>query len=82
MNDCSWVLGTPCGGKITRDLLFSRGLLATGLEVNICENHLNEHNIIIALHRAGFEITELMNKSPEERQRLYEQECKKKQNNY
>lgn len=80
MNDCSWVLGTPCGGSITKNLLFNRGALAVGLEVDVCENHLREHNIIIELHRAGFEITDLMNKSPEERQRLYEQECTKTQN--
>jgi hypothetical protein len=72
MKKCSWTLGTPCSGQIKQTQLFSRGALAAGVTVNICAGHLEEHETIIALHRAGYTALELLNKSADERKRMLE----------
>ena len=72
MKKCIWHLGTPCSGKITKTSLFSRGALAAGVTVNICAGHLEEHNTIIALNKAGYTAVDLLTKSAEERKRMLE----------
>lgn len=69
---CEWHLGTPCNGKVKKEYLFARGALAPGIEVYMCEQHSKENDMIIKLFRAGHDILDLLNKSTEERERLFE----------
>lgn len=69
---CEWHLGTPCNGKVKKEQLFSRGALAPGIEIYICEQHNKEHNIIVALYRNGHSILDLLSKSAEERKQLFD----------
>jgi hypothetical protein len=63
MSKCIWKLGSPCQGKVKNANVLSRGIFATGLEVYVCEGHGKEHDSIIELYRAGYDIENILQMS-------------------
>ena len=57
---CVWNLGTPCGGELKRLELFHEQI-----RVPICENHTEEHKIIILLFNNGYDVEEILNQTAE-----------------
>jgi hypothetical protein len=57
---CVWNLGTPCGGSVEEKKLFH-----DQIKVPICENHFEEHKIIILLFNNGYEVEEILNQDAE-----------------
>ena len=56
---CVWNMGTPCGGRVSKRLMFDRQL-----EIPICDKHLHEHQEIMVLHSQGHDIEEIVEMSP------------------
>ncbi|MFA5024277.1 MAG: hypothetical protein WC523_04935 [Patescibacteria group bacterium] len=64
--ECAWNLGTSHEGVVTNTKLWDGQIL-----VPVCEKHLKEHKIIIALFQAGQDIEELFTKTEEWRENEY-----------
>ena len=52
---CVWDLHTPHSGEVKMIALF-RGQIT----IPVCESHLEQHRIILALHQAGYAVEEMM----------------------
>jgi len=64
-----WELGSPCGGEIKMTPLF---LSVDEITVPICEAHLIEHKIILALFKHGYNIDEMSIQSAEWRKQEFD----------
>jgi len=57
---CVWNLGTPCGSCVEEKKLFHNQI-----KVHICDNHFEEHKIIILLFNNGYEVEKILNQDAE-----------------
>jgi len=65
--ECVWKLDTDCGGKIEKVKMF-KGQIA----VSVCEQHLKEHKVIMALNAAGCDIDKVLAKGNEWRTKEFD----------
>lgn len=59
---CVWQIGTPCGGEVREAELFDHQI-----RIPICENHLQEHEDIMLLHKNKYDVEEILNQKAEQR---------------
>lgn len=62
---CVWNIGTPCNGRVSKQLMFNRQL-----EIPICDQHIHEHREIMGLHSQGYNIEKLVEMSSSYRKEL------------
>jgi hypothetical protein len=63
---CVWNMGYDCSGEITEETIFN-GQIA----VPICEAHLKDHKQMLFLHAHGEDVEEILQLSPEDREKLF-----------
>jgi len=63
---CVWNLGSECEGSVSKEPLFDKQL-----EIPVCEKHLQQHREIMALHRSGRDVEEIMEMDSEERHEAF-----------
>lgn len=70
MSKCIWKLGSLCSGRILPVNILNRGMFSTGLDIHICEGHSKEHDMIMELYRAGYDIETILQMSVEKMKEL------------
>ncbi|MFA5024278.1 MAG: hypothetical protein WC523_04940 [Patescibacteria group bacterium] len=63
---CVWNMGTPCGGSVQEIRTFN-----DQITISMCENHLKEHKILMALHGIGYDVEKLLAETQEWRENEY-----------
>lgn len=59
---CVWQVHGKCSGKIKMVQLFSNRV-----KIPVCEDHTEQHEHIMVLHKNGYDLDKILNESPEYR---------------
>ena len=59
---CVWNMGSQCSEDV-----YDVEIFANTIKVPVCGNHLDDHEHVMVLHRNGYDVEEVISKSPEYR---------------
>lgn len=59
---CVWNMGTDCTDDVTEIEFFNKQI-----KVPVCSSHIEQHRIIMVLHKNDFDVEEMLQQTPEYR---------------
>ena len=59
---CVWNMGTECSDDVKEVEFFNKQI-----KVPVCSNHIEEHRIVMTLHKNGYDVEEILQQTPEYR---------------
>ena len=59
---CVWNMGTECSDDITEVVFFN-----TQIKVPVCSNHIEQHKLVMVLHKNNYDVEEVLQQTPEYR---------------
>lgn len=59
---CVWNMGTDCSDDVQEVEFFN-----SQIKIPVCSNHIEQHRFVMILHKNGYDVEEVLQKSPEYR---------------